>query len=130
MANPIALSALSLTQRQPYVRPRVKNDRPAYGVVGQGFFDDKDKKWEPGTALYFDGEPNADLYPLNKLAYDRMQLFLDKLDTFGEEKAKRDKKAYIRQPRKEWIEEDIEDELPQPQYVMGSRKEGSNEAIR
>ena len=129
-SNPVALGALSLAPRQPYVRPRVKQDRPAYGVGGKGFFDDKDKMWHPGTALYFDGEPNLDLYPLNKLAHNRMQEFLDKLDLLGEEKAKKEKRAYIKVARKEWVEEDSEDDLPQPDYVMASRKEGQNEAIR
>ena len=131
MAQPLALGALSITPRVHNPFPRVKQDRPAYGVGGKGFFDDKDKLWYPGQALYFNGEPNMDLTPLNKKAYDCMQAFLDKLDEAGEKKAKKDGRAYVRIVREEWREEGEEGpEIPQPEFVMGSRKEGSNEIIR
>ena len=130
MGSPVALGALSLTPPVQKALPRVKQDRPAYGVAGKGFFDDKDKFWQPGQALYFDGVPNQDLVPLNKLAHDRMQAFLDYIDELGEKKAKKDGRAYVRKPREEWREDGTYDELPQPEYVMGMRKDGSNEAIR
>lgn len=119
----VALGALSINPRQPYQRPKVKQDRPAYGVINNGFFDHKDKFRYPGSMLYFDGEPNQNLYPLNKLAYDKMQAYLDKLDALGEEVAKnsKPKKAYVRQARQEWKEED-DSELPMPENVMGVSK--------
>lgn len=124
------LGALSLYPPKSQTPLRVKEDRPAYGVAGKGFFDDKDKMWYPGQALYFEGEPNTDLIPLNKIAYEKMQAFLDKLDALGLKKAKRDGKEYIPQPRQEWHEDGVQDDLPTPDYVMGMKKDGHNEQIR
>lgn len=130
-SNPIALGVLSTEKRQPYTRPRVKQEVPAYGVINDGFFDDKDKFWHPGQALYFKGEPNLNLVPLNKKAYDKIQQFLDMLDLYAEEKCKKEKKTFVKQPRQEWREDDdIEDSFPHPEYAMGSRKEGKNDEIR
>jgi hypothetical protein len=127
--SPVALGALSLTPRPEYKKPKVKQDKAAYGVINNGFFDENDKFWHPGQMLYFNGEPNQNLYPLNKLAYDRMQAFLDKLDMLGEEVAKKNKKTYVRQPRQEWTD-DSEVELPQVEHVMGIPRKEKNEEIR
>lgn len=124
------LGALSLSPRMPQTPLRVKADKPAYGVGGKGFFDDKDKFWNVGQALYFDGEPNLDLTPLNKLAFDKMTEFLDKLDALGERAAKKNGKAYTPIARMQWTDEGVLDEAPQPEQVMGVRREGHNEAIR
>lgn len=134
MGAPVALGALSLSPRQEYRKPKVKNDRPAYGVINNGFYDNNDKFWHAGQSLYFDGEPNQNLFPLNKLAYDKIQAFLDVLDMFGEEAAKnaKPKRAYVRQKRDEWNDGD-EVDLPQPEYVMGydKKKDGhANDEIR
>lgn len=131
MGQPHQLGALSLSPPKPYTQPRVKADKAAYAVSGRGFYDDKDKFWNPGQALYFEGEPNLDLIPLNKLAYDKMSEFMDKLDALGERKAKKDSKTYNPIARQAWSEDGgYMEELPQPEQVMGVRKEGHNEAIR
>lgn len=131
MGQPVQLGALSLTPRQSLPPLRVtKQDKAAWGVGGKGFYDDKDKYWAVGQALYFDGEPNVDLTPLNKLAYDRMQAFLDKIDHLGALKAKKEGKSYVQLAREEWREDGAHDEIPMPEYVMGVKKEGHNEAIR
>lgn len=129
--NPVALGALSLTPRVPYQKPKVKQDRAAWGVINNGFFDQYDKFRNPGEMFYFDGEPSLNLYPLNKMAYDKMQLFLDKLDQLGEEVARnaKPKRAYIRQPRQAWTEEE-DNEMPQIEHVMGVPKTGKNDDIR
>lgn len=130
MSQPLQLGALSLSPPKPYSQPRVKEDRAAYMVSGRGFYDQYCKLWQPGQALYFDGEPNLDLIPLNKIAYDTMQAFLDKLDALGMKRAKKDGKDYIPLARQEWKENGEYDELPMPEYVMGMKIEGSNEAVR
>jgi len=127
--NMVALGALTLAPRPEYRKPKVKNEHPAYGVINNGFFDQNDKFWHPGQMLYFDGEPSQNLFPLNKLAYDKMQTFLDKLDVMGEEVAKKNKKTYVRQPRQEWSE-DEEMDLPQIEHVMGVPRKESNAEIR
>lgn len=126
----VQLGALSLQPQKHPAPLRVKQDRPAYGVAGKGFFDDKDVLWYPGQALYFDGEPNIDLIPLNKAAWDKMQVFLDKLDQLGIKKAKKDGKEYIPLQRTEWRDDGEVADMPMPESVMGVRKEGKNEAIR
>lgn len=122
MANPPrALGALSLDRQQPYVRPKIKNDRPAYGVINDGFFDHKDKFHFAGAMLYYDGEPNFNLFPLNEKANDKMNLFLDKLNGFGVDAAKKNKKNFTPYELKEWKEEE-EPEMPQTENVMGMPK--------
>lgn len=128
--QPHQLGALSLSPPKVHAPLRVKADKPAYGVGGKGFYDDKDKFWNVGQALYFDGEPNLDLTPLNKVAYDKMMEFMDKLDALGERAAKKNGKTYIPLARQEWTEEGVLDDAPQPDQVMGARKEGHNEQIR
>lgn len=124
------LGALSLTPHQEFKMPKIKQDRPAYMVGGKGFFNSKDKFLQPGQMTYLDGEPNQDLIPLNKMAYDAMQKFLDKLDEFAAEKAKKDKRAFTPQPRQAWSEDDILEELPSPDFVIAARKDGPDDTIR
>lgn len=121
----------SLTPHQPYRKPNFKQDKAAYAVLNSGFFDENDKFWFPNQMLYFDGEPNANLHPINKLAYDRMQIFLDKVDALGEEVAKhsKPKKAYVPQARQAWKEED-EMDIPQIEHLMGVPKTAKNDEIR
>lgn len=122
MANsPRALGALSLDRTTPYVKPKVKQDRPAYGVINDGFFDHKDKFRFAGSMLYFDGEPNFNLFPLNKMANDRMNQFLDKLNGLGIESAKKNKRNFTPYELKDW-KEDEEAEMPQIENVMGVPK--------
>lgn len=131
MANPVQLGALSTEPAKPFTPPRIKHqDKAAWMVGGKGFFDDKDKFWRPGECLYFDGVPNADLVPLNKMAYERQQLWLDVQDELDEKVCKANKKAFVKRPRKEWKELSEIEDLPTPDSVMGVRKEGANEAIR
>lgn len=129
--NPVALGALSLSPRPAYQKPKVKQDRAAYGVINNGFYDQNDKFWQVGQMLYFEGEPNQNLYPLNKLAYDAMQKFLDKLDQLGEDVARnaKPKRSYVRQARQEW-KEDEDSEMPQIEHVMGVPKKDKNDEIR
>lgn len=132
MAKPwLALNPNARIERvAPYVRPKVKQDRPAYGISDQrGFFDNKDKFWGIGEALYYDEEPSLVMVPLNKMAHERLQLLYDKLNAFGAEKAKKDKVAYTPMVLKEWSD-DEDDDFKGPDSVMGVRKEGENQAIR
>lgn len=130
MVGQIQLGALSIDRRPERAPFRVKQDKPAYGVGGKGFYDDKDRFWNPGEALYWEKEPNMDLTPLNKLAYDEMQKFLDKLDAYGQKKAKKEGKEYSPAAREAWVQDLDISELPSPQNLMGAPAEGKNEAVR
>lgn len=130
MVKQVALNPnASLEPHRPYVKPRLKQDRCAYAVLNPGFYDENDKFWHPGQMLYFEGEPNQSLHPLNKLAYDKMQLFLDKVDKFGEEYARKHKKDYVPQPRQEWKDDD-EIDVPQVEHLMGVPRNTKNDEIR
>jgi len=124
------LGALSLNPPSEKRMPKLKEDRAAYLVGGKGFFNDKDKYLYPGQATYFDGEPNQDLIPLNKLAYDNMQAFLDKLDALGAKAAKQNGKQYIPLARMAWTEDGVSSDIPTPDVVMGARKDGPDDTIR
>lgn len=130
MANtPRALGALSLTPHPEYRKPKVKQDRPAYAVINDGFFDQNDKFWQPNQMLYYDDEPNLNLYPLNKLANDKVNTFLTKLNELGEEMARKNKKRFTPYQIKDWTESE-EIELPQVENVMGMPKTSKNDEIR
>lgn len=119
-----------LDKAAPYVRPRVKQDRPAYGVTDKGFYDNKDKFWNPGEALYYDEEPSLNMVPLNKLGHDKLQALYDKLNAFGNEKSKKDKTSYTLLSLRPWTDDDENEDFPTPESVMGMKKEGENQAIR
>lgn len=120
----------SLEKHEAFRKPRLKEDRAAWAVVGsQGFFDNNDKFWFSGQMLYFEGEPNASLVPMNKLAYDRQQQWLDVIDMFTEEKCKKDKVKFVKQPRQTWTD-DEEMELPQVEHLMGVPRTTKNDEIK
>lgn len=126
----VALTSLSLSPPREKKPVRVKADRAAWGVGGKGFFDDKCKFWVNGSALYWDHEPNLDLYPLNLIAWEKLQEYMDKLDSHGVKMAKKNGKEYIPLVRTEWREDGEYDEIPMPDSVMGAKIHGENEAIR
>lgn len=123
------LGALSLEQNHARPLPKLKADRAAYMVGGKGFFNDKDKYLYPGQATYWDGEPNRDLIPLNKKAYDNMQTFLDKLDVLNAKAAKANGKVYVPIAREQWDEDGLVADIPTPDSVMGVQKSGPDDTI-
>jgi hypothetical protein len=111
----------SLDKHEARQKPRIKQDRAAYEVINDGFYDPKDKFKFPGALIYFDGEPNQNLFPLNKMANDKMNMFIHKLNQLGEDFAKKNKKGFTPQPIKEWVETD-EIEVPMVEHVFGVPK--------
>lgn len=133
MARPmLALNQnAKLEKTAPYVRPRVKQDRPAYGITdSHGFFDDKDKFWGMGEALYFDGEPSLAMVPLNKVAHARLKALYEKLNAFGVAAAEAKKASFTPMVLREWTEDDENEDFKSPDSVLGMKKEGENQAIR
>lgn len=133
MANPIQLTSLSTEPRRDPGPIRIKHqDKAAYGVGGKGFYDDKRRLWNPGQAMYFEGEPNLDLFPLNKLAHDRKNEFLAKLNKFGEAAAKKAGKSFVPYEINEWNDAEDHDDIPAPKYLTGMQMTDAepNEAIR
>lgn len=82
--------------QQPLV---VTNDRPAYRVLDErGLFAD-DTLWPAGSVIYFDDEPNEELEPLNEKARDVMRAYIQKLDAYAEDVAKKTGKRFIGRSR-------------------------------
>ncbi len=64
----------------------VREDIPAYRVLAGKFFGPDDSLYDEGTApLYYDGEPNLNLEPINKLAREEYKKFIDRLNAQGQE---------------------------------------------
>lgn len=128
------LGALSINPPSHKPLPRLKEDKAAYEVAGKGFFTENDNYLYPGQALYFEGEPNFDLIPLNRKAWEKMQEFLDKIDSFGVKTAKAKNEiyrpSYSAHLRKPWDENSGEIEIQTPDSVLGARKSGRDETIR
>lgn len=75
------------------------NTRAAWRVLAvAGFFCD-DHLYELESELYFDGEPNEELEPLNELARERLNTYLEKLDALGREAAAKAGRSYAGRPR-------------------------------
>lgn len=80
---------LSPNQPRPPVHYDIRDDIPAYVVVEKrGFFDDTDRLWGKGSMIYWEGEPNLGLDPLNELAEEKMRAFLTDLDAKAQEMSK------------------------------------------
>ena len=83
----------------------IRNDRPCYRVLAlHGFFgpDDTlhltDENGDPAI-IYYDGEPNEELEPLNSLATEKMNTYLEKLDTLGKAVAEKLGRPFVGRPR-------------------------------
>ena len=64
----------------------IDNTRPAYRVLDpNGFYSDNDTLYQEGDEIYFEGEPNDQLEPLNQIAKDKLNNYLDKLDEQAKE---------------------------------------------
>lgn len=75
-------------------------DRPAWRVLNpSGFFGPNDHLYLEGEEIYFDGEPNEELEPLNEAAKVKLVSYLERLDALGREAASKAGKAYAGRPR-------------------------------
>lgn len=78
----------------------IDTSRAAYRVLAvSGFFGPDDHLYELDSELYFDGEPNEELEPLNEVARERLNTYLEKLDALGREAAAKVGKSYAGRPR-------------------------------
>ncbi len=88
---PVGLSPVPPKHRYA---PAIPQDVPVYRVTNEkGFYVD-DQLFPQDEIVIWKGEPNPKLDPLNKMAEDIMVEYLTKLDKFGKDKARIDKKSY------------------------------------
>lgn len=77
----------------------VPDDVPVYQVLKGKYFgvDDNgfDRLYPEGSIIAFWEEPNMEMKPLNKLAWEEMTSYLDKLDNLGRIKAEKDGVAFV-----------------------------------
>ena len=72
----------------------IPDHRPFYKVLAGKFFGPDDTLYQEGDIVGWDDEPNLEMKPLNKLAREKMEVFLKKLDKFGREVAEKAGKSY------------------------------------
>ena len=110
----------------------VSNERAAYRVLNpMGFFVDDtlytvDPKGDPAE-LYYDGEPNEGLEPINDLAKQRMNDFLEKLDNLARAAAEKTGRYYAGRPKTlDGAYEIVTEIQRQKMAVMGAKRETSS----
>lgn len=78
----------------------IDNTRPAYRILSpNGFYGPDDHLYVDGDEIYYDGEPNEEMEPLNDAANKRMASFIDKLDAAARDAAEKAGKAFVERPR-------------------------------
>lgn len=78
----------------------IDNTRPAFRILSaSGFYGPDDHLYIEGDEIYFDGEPNEEMEPLNEAGRQKMTTYLDKLDSAAREAAVKAGKAFVERPR-------------------------------
>lgn len=78
----------------------IPEDRPVYRVLNvAGFFGPDSHLYPEGKIIAFMDEPNEEFEPMNKLARDAMEKYLNKLDKLGEAVAKKNGRQFAGRPR-------------------------------
>lgn len=125
--------------RQSERLPELDNDKAAYRVNAErGFFCD-DHLWPAGSIIYFEGEPNEEMEPLNDKAKEIMMAYLTKLDGFAAEVAKQTGKKFL--ARTKSLEEAMNDLREQTRRIelvqgdggvpiMGAKRRGRPKAVK
>lgn len=78
----------------------LNTERPAYRVLDpSGFYGDDDHLYPEGDEIYFDGEPNEQMEPLNAAASERLLKYLTTLDDLAKQKAEKLGQPFVGRPR-------------------------------
>lgn len=103
----------------------ISNDRPAYRILAvYGFYGPDDHLYGEGEEIYFDGEPNEEMEPLNESARVKLVAYLEKLDKRAQEDAVKTNRPFVGRPRTLDGAIQLATELARSNMViMGSRKE-------
>lgn len=77
-----------------------RQERPEYRILAvNGFFGPDSHLYREGEEIYFEGEPNEDMEPLNEPARAAMEKFFNKLEQAAKELAKKAGVPYTGRPR-------------------------------
>lgn len=75
-------------------------EKPIYRILSvAGFFGPDSHLYKEGEEIYFEGEPNEDMEPLNQPARERMEAFFNKLEEAAKQLAKKAGVPYTGRPR-------------------------------
>lgn len=78
----------------------LNTERPAYRVLDPaGFYGDDDHLYPEGDEIYFDGEPNEMMEPLNASASEKLLRYLTTLDDLAKAKAEKLGQPFVGRPR-------------------------------
>lgn len=78
----------------------ISNETPQYRILAvHGFFGPDDHLYELDSEIWFEGEPNEEMEPLNEAARVRIHQFLEKLDAQAKVAAEKLNKPFIERPR-------------------------------
>lgn len=78
----------------------IDSGRPAYRILSStGFYGPDDHLYGEGSEVYFDGEPNEEMEPLNELARLKIVQFIDKLEREARTAAEKLGKVFSGRPK-------------------------------
>lgn len=78
----------------------ISNDKPAYRILAvSGFYGPDDTLYPEGSEIYYEGEPNEEMEPLNEPARVKLVEYLEKLDVLARQVSEKTGKTYIGRPR-------------------------------
>lgn len=78
----------------------IPQDRPVYRVLNPaGFFGPDDHLYPEGAVIVFLDEPNEEFEPMNQMAKDEVDKYLNKLDDFAKEVATKNGRQFASRPR-------------------------------
>lgn len=78
----------------------ISNEKPAYRILSvYGFFGPDDHLYGEGDMIYFEGEPNEEMEPLNEPARNRLTSYFTKLDTLARQAADKLGRPFIERPK-------------------------------
>lgn len=109
----------------------IRNDTPAYRILDvNGFFGPDDNLYAQDEVIYWEGEPNEEMEPLNELARGRLMAYLEKLDNLGRAAAEKAGKPFVARPRTLDGAIEIATSLARSDMpIMGAKKEDRIERI-
>ena len=82
------------------VLPNIPQDRPVYRVLSeQGFFAPNDKLYQTGELVVLYDTPNEDMEPMNDLARQAYEAYIDTLEESAQKVAEKNGRSYNGRPR-------------------------------
>lgn len=78
----------------------IPQDRPVYRILNvAGFFGPDSHLYKEGEVIAFQDEPNEDMEPMNQMAKDAIEKYLNKLDELARSVAKKNGRQFAGRPR-------------------------------